>query len=93
MINLNLIFTEIFISLSIMLLLLIGVFKNKSSNIVYNLSISSLIIILLINLNLFNVDNLYLFNGSYKIDRLSNFMKFLTIASGIFVMFTSSKYL
>ena len=93
MINLNLIFTEIFISLSIMFLLLIGVFKNKSSNIVYNLSISSLIIILLINLNLFNVDNLYLFNGSYKIDRLSNFMKFLTIASGIFVMFTSSKYL
>ena len=93
MINLNFIFTEIFISLSIMLLLLIGVFKNKSSNIVYNLSISSLIIILLINLNLFNVDNLYLFNGSYKIDRLSNFMKFLTIASGIFVMFTSSKYL
>jgi len=34
-----------------------------------------------------------LFNESYKIDNLSTFMKILTIASGIFVMLTSSKYL
>ena len=34
-----------------------------------------------------------LFNGSYKIDKLSTFMKLLMIGSGIFVMLTSSKYL
>ena len=44
MINLNYISAEIFISLSIMFLLIVGVFKNNSSNIVHNLSIGFLLI-------------------------------------------------
>ena len=43
--NYNLIFSEIFISISIMLLLIIGVYKKNSSNTVYNISIVTLIII------------------------------------------------
>ena len=93
MINLNFVFSEIFISISIMFLLILGVFKNKSSNLVYNLSILSLFIILITNYNLFYKDELTIFNNSYKIDFLSSFMKFLVIASGIFVMLSSSKYL
>ena len=91
--NINLITSEIFISLSLMSLLILGVFKNNSSSIVYNLSIFTLFLALLINLNLFSFNNFYLFNGAYKVDHLSNFMKVLIIVSGIFVMLSSSKYL
>ena len=93
MINLNLIFPEIFISLSIMFLLLVGVFKSRSSNLVYNLSIISLLVSLALILNYPIDTNIFLFNNSYKIDYLSSFMKILTLVSGIFVMFVSSKYI
>ena len=36
--NLNYIYPEIFVSLSIMFLLLFGVFKKNSSNLIYNLA-------------------------------------------------------
>ena len=91
--DLNLIFPEIFLSIFIMILLLLGVYKKNSSNLVYSLSIISLIIILFLNFNNFDTSNLNLFNNGYKIDYLSIFMKFLTISSGIFVMLSSSKYL
>ena len=42
MINLNFIYSEIFICLAIMILLIIGVFKKNSSYLIYNLSILSL---------------------------------------------------
>ena len=42
--NLNYILPEIFISLSIMFLLILGVFKNKSSNLVHYFSIGFLLI-------------------------------------------------
>ena len=93
MLNIDLVFPEIFLSISIMSLLLIGVFKKNSSNLVYNLSIFTLLIILVLILNLFNINENSLFNNSYKIDFLSTFMKFLVISSGIFVMMSSSKYL
>ena len=44
--NLNFISPEIFISLSIMFLLILGVFKKKSSNLIHYLSIVSLLIVL-----------------------------------------------
>ena len=54
MINLNFVYPEIFLSISLMAMLLIGVFKKESSSIVYILSIFSLIILLVLNFNLFN---------------------------------------
>ena len=39
--NLNFILPEIFISFSIMFLLLLGVYKKNSSNIVHNLAVGS----------------------------------------------------
>ena len=93
MIDINLILPEIFISLALMLLLVMGVFKKNSSTLIYNLSIFSLIILLALVVNLISINETFLFNNSYKIDDLSTFMKILTIISGIFVMLTSSKYL
>ena len=48
--NLDLILPEIFISITIMLFLLIGVFKKKSSSLIYNLTTISLVIILVIHI-------------------------------------------
>ena len=91
--NLSLILPEIFISLAIMLFLIIGVFKKGSSSLIYNLTTISLVILLAILLNLNSTQETLLFNESYKIDSLSNFMKIIMIISGIFVMLASSKYL
>ena len=93
MINLDLVIPEIFISLGIMFLLIFGVFKKNSSELVYSLSIILLLIILALCFNLRTVNDVYLFNESYKIEYLSTFMKILIILSGIFVMSISLKYL
>ena len=91
--NLEIILPEIFLSLTIMFLLLFGVFKNNSSKLIYNLTTLSLIILFALLLNLYQVSDLSIFNNSYKVDSLAAFMKLLTIGSGIFVMLTSSKYI
>jgi len=91
--NLNLISPEIFISLSIMFLLILGVFKRNSQNLIHNLSVGSLLITgVLIYNNRIN-ENIFLFNSSYIIDDLSSFMKILTVVGGAFVLLISTKYL
>ena len=72
MINLDLVFPEIFLALSIMFLLMVGVFKKSSDILVYNLSVIILIILLALNINLFSINEQFLFNYSYKIDTLSD---------------------
>ena len=91
--KLNFIYPEIFISLSIMFLLLLGVFKKNSSSLIYNLSIIFLIFTLVLIFNYPLQSNIDLFNYSYKIDYFSSFMKILTLCSGIFVLIVSSRYL
>jgi len=90
--NINFILPEIFISLGIMFLLMLGVFKKNSSGIVYTLSVVILLITLGLIINFPSGQEIYLFNNSYKIDRLSTFMKIITIISGIFVLISSYKY-
>ena len=93
MMNLDLIFPEIFLSLAIMFLLMVGVFKKNSERLVYNLSTIILLILLALIINLFSVNEIFIFNQSYKIDTLSTFMKSLTIIAAIFVMISSFTYL
>ena len=84
---------EIFLSLSLMFLLLLGVFKKDGSKIVYNLSLVSLIITVPLILNVPSDSETLIFNDSYKIDYLSNFIKILIVVSTLFVLLTSSQYL
>ena len=91
--NFQYILPEIFISVSIMLFLLVGVFKKNSGSLIYNLSNISLVILLALIINLSSLDTIYLFNNSYLIDNLSNYMKIILVGSGIFVMLTGSKYI
>ncbi len=91
--NFQYILPEIFISIAIMLFLLVGVFKKNSSILIYNLSTISLVILLALIINLSSLNKIYLFNSSYQIDNLSNYMKIILVGSGVFVMLTGSKYI
>ena len=91
--NFQYILPEIFISVSIMIFLIVGVFKKNSATLIYNLSNISLVILLALIINLSSLDTIYLFNESYLIDNLSNYMKIILVGSGIFVMLTGSKYI
>ena len=91
--NLNFISPEIFISLSIMFLLILGVFKENSQNLIHNLSIGSLLITGVLIYNNRIVENIFLFDSSYVVDALSSFMKILTVISGAFALLISKKYL
>ena len=84
---------EIFLSLCLMFLLLLGVYKRNGSSIVYNFSILILIITVPLILNVPSNEEFLIFNDSYKIDYLSNFIKILIVISTLFVLLTSSQYL
>ena len=92
--NLNLILPEIFISLSIMFLLVLGVFKKDSSKLIFNLSLFVILITTIITINeTFSVNRITLFNQSVVIDHLSSFMKIITLICGFLVLIISSSYL
>ena len=92
--NLNLILPEIFISLSIMFLLILGVFKKDSSKITFNLSLFVILIATIITINeTFSVNRETLFNGSVVIDQMSSLMKIITLIGGFLVLVISSTYL
>ena len=92
--NLNLILPEIFISLSIMFLLILGVFKNDSSKITFNLSLFAILITTIITFNeTFSVTRETLFNESVVIDSMSSLMKIITLIGGFLVLVISSSYL
>ena len=92
--NLNLILPEIFISLSIMFLLILGVFKNDSSKIIFNLSLFVILITAIIIINeTFSVSRETLFNESVVVDSMSSLMKIITLIGGFLVLVISSSYL
>ena len=91
--NLNFISPEIFISLSIMFLLILGVFKKNSSSLIHNFSIALLLITGILILDNSPDSDVTLFGNSYVIDSLSSFMKILTILGGAIVLSISTKYL
>ena len=90
--NLNILLPEIFLSISIFLILMIGVFVKKSYSLVTNLSIFSLIILILI---IFNSDNTYIevFSKSFIRDSYSNFIKILILVASIFILYSSQLFI
>ena len=92
--NLNLVLPEIFISLSIMFLLVLGVFKKDSSKITFNISLLVLLIASIITLNeTFSINRVTLFNNSVVIDHMSSLMKIITLIGAFLVLVISSAYL
>ena len=92
--NLNFVLPEIFISLSIMFLLVLGVFKNDSSKLIFNISLFVLLIAATITLNeTYNINRITLFNDSVIIDYMSSLMKIITLVGAFLVLVISSNYL
>ena len=90
--NLNILLPEIFLTLSIFSILMIGVFVKNSFNLIFNLS--SLIIVITIAI-IFNRPNIEekIFSDSFTRDAFSNFFKILILVSSLFVLNTSKNYI
>ncbi len=94
MMYLNFILPEIFISLSIMFLLTLGVFKKNSSKLIFNISLLIILIAAVITFNeTFTIKRMTLFNNSIVIDHMSSLMKIITLLAAFFVLVISSSYL
>ena len=90
--SLNIMFPEIFLSLSIFSILLIGVFKKKSFNLIFNLT--SLIIIFTILIILTGSNNVEkIFLDSFIRDSFSNYFKILILLSSLFVLNSSKNFI
>ena len=90
--NLNILLPEIFLTLSIFSILMIGVFIKKSFNIIFNLT--SIIILITITLILNSSSNSEkIFLESFERDAFSNFFKILILISSLFVLNTSKNYI
>ena len=94
MINFELIIPEIFLALSIMFSLVLGVFKKNSSKLIQNISLVALFATAVIIFNeSFGIKKTLLFNDSIIIDDLSSFMKILTLLAAFLVLVISTNYL
>ena len=94
MINLGLLLPEIFLSLSVMFLLILGVFKKNSSKLIQNISSIVLLITAVIIFNeTLGIQEILLFKDSIIIDYLSSLMKIVTLLAAFLVLIISSNYL
>jgi len=90
--NLNVLLPEIFLTLSIFSILMIGVFIKNSFNLIFNLS--SLIILLTIAVILNSSNNEEkIFLESFTRDAFSNFFKILILVSSLFVLNSSKSFI
>ena len=90
--NLNILLPEIFLTLSIFSLLMIGVFLKNSFNLIFNLSSIIIIITTAIIFNRPNIEE-KIFLDSFTRDAFSNFFKILILISSLFVLNTSKNYI
>ena len=90
--NLNILFPEIFLSLSILSILMLGVFIKKSFNLIFNLSSIIIIITIAIIFNNSN-DTEKIFLDSFVRDEFSNFFKILILISTFFVLNSSKNFI
>ncbi len=90
--NLYILLPEIFLTLSIFSILMIGVFIKNSFNLIFNLS--SLIILLSIAIILNSSNNVEkIFLESFTRDAYSNFFKILILISSLFVLNSSKNFI
>jgi len=90
--NLNILLPEMFLTLSIFSILMIGVFIKNSFNLIFNLS--SLILIITIGIILNNPNNQEkIFLDSFTRDGFSNFFKIVILISSLFVLNSSKNYI
>ena len=90
--SLNLMFPEIFLSLSIFSTLLIGVYIKKSFNLIFNLTSLIMIVTIAIILTSLNIEG-KIFSNSFTRDAFSNYFKILILLSSLFVLNSSKSFI
>ena len=90
--NLNILLPEIFLTLSIFSILMIGVFIKKSFNLIFNLTSLIIILTTIIILNGSNNEE-KIFLDSFTRDAFSNFFKVLILISSLFVLNSSKNFI
>ncbi len=90
--DLNIIFPEIFLTLSIFVILMIGVFKKNSFNLVFNFTLLILILTFAIIFNSTNETEKVFLNSFVK-DAFSNYFKILILISSLFVLISSKNFI
>ncbi len=90
--NLNILLPEVFLTLSIFSILMVGVFTKKSFNLVFNLSSLIILITIAIIINTLSF-NEKIFLESYSRDSFSNFFKILILISSLFVLNSSKTFI
>jgi len=83
---------EVFLSLSIFSLLMIGVFVKNSFNLIYKLSIFLIFLLILIILNT-DGETIKIFKESFVSDHFSLFAKLLILISSFFILIISKQYI
>ena len=90
--NLNILLPEIFLTLSIFSVLMIGVFIKESFNLIFNLSSVIILFTIAIILNSSN-ETEKIFLESFTRDSFSNFFKILILIASLFVLNTSKVFI
>ena len=90
--NLNILLPEIFLTLSIFSILMIGVFIKESFNLIFNLSSAIILFTIAIILNSSN-ETEKIFLDSFARDAFSNFFKILILIASLFVLNTSKVFI
>ena len=90
--NLNILLPEIFLTLSIFSILMIGVFIKESFNLIFNLSSAIILFTIAIILNSSN-ETEKIFLESFTRDSFSNFFKILILIASLFVLNTSKVFI
>ena len=90
--NLNILLPEIFLTLSIFSVLMIGVFIKESFNLIFNLSSAIILFTIAIIINSSN-ETEKIFLDSFTRDSFSNFFKILILIASLFVLNTSKVFI
>ena len=90
--NLNILLPEIFLTLSIFSVLMIGVFIKESFNLIFNLSSAIILFTIAIIINNSN-ETEKIFLDSFTRDSFSNFFKILILIASLFVLNTSKVFI
>ena len=90
--NIEYIYPELFLIVSLLILLILGVYKSNSYNFIKKITtICFLLCIPIVYLN--NIGDFNIFNNSYSVDSLSNYLKILILLSTLFLLMFTNDYI
>ncbi len=90
--NLSVLLPEVFLTMSIFITLMVGVFTKKSFNLIFNLTSFIILITILILLNSSGTSE-KIFLDSFSKDAFSKFFKILLLVSSLFVLNSSKNFI